>query len=208
MSKDISEIERQIKELEKQKAALQSAINVDPAQSLKAELDQFSTFPTFDDSDRSDANIINFFRMTADPSKWFGKENHKNIMSVLKKNKKFFDSISPKDFSHPIHDLGIFSHFSADGGEPWFIAESDCPKSANGFYFVFVQQVMDKRNSKKIYALVKDGNTKEAKSKLISNAFAYVAVSAVIDSYGDVVIDTDPNVKVVVPHEKTTIEYI
>ena len=207
MSKDISEIERQIKELEKQKAAIQSTINVVTAQSLKSELDQFSTFPTFDDSDRSDANIINFFKMTTDSSKWFGKENHKNIISVLKKNKNFFDDVSCEDFSHPINDLGIFSPLSLEG-QPWFIDESDCPKSAYGFYFVFVQQVMDKRNSRKIYALVKAGDTKEPKSKLISSAVAYVAVSGFIDSYGDIVIDTDSNIKVVVPYEKTTIEYI
>lgn len=200
--KTLSDIDAQIAELKKQKQALSKKIEEVTADSIKAELDVFAKVPTFDETDLSDANVINFFNQTVDAKKWFGEGNFKEIIEIVKKHEKF---LYKNHVDHVALDMNINS-YSRNGYFNWIQAGESCPQSSNGLSFVEVKSILDSRNSRRILALVKEGTDTKVKNGQIESAFAYISLSGFIDSYGEVEVNLD-TAKVVKPFTKTVVDY-
>lgn len=64
----------------------------------------FAKVPTFDETDLSDANVINFFNQTVDAKKWFGEDNFKEIVKIVKNHDKFLRN---KYIDHVVYDMRV-----------------------------------------------------------------------------------------------------
>ena len=200
--KTLSDIDAQIAELKKQKTALSKKIEEVTADSIKAELDVFAKIPAFDETDLSDANVINFFNQTVNAKKWFGEDNFKEIGQIIKKHNKFLHN----NYIEHIALYWDIAYTNRDCWYNWIARDEHCPQSSNGFSFVEVKSILDSRNSRKIFALVKEGTDTEVKNGQIKSALAYISLNGFIDSYGGVEVNLD-TAKVVKPFTKTVVDY-